>query len=351
MKILLLGGTGAMGTHLSKLLSEQKYNIVVTTRKERKADDFISYKCCDAKNIDHLHILLKENWDCIVDFMVYSLNEFKERVDLLLNSTNQYIFLSSARVYNNSKEALTEKSDRLLDSIKDEEYLFTNEYALSKARQENILKISSKKNWTIIRPYITYSEERFQLGTLEKEYWLYRALQGRTIVFSEDIKKHITTLTYGLDVSTAMSDLINQPNVLGETFHITNSNSIKWEEILNIYLDILENRLGKRPKVAFQNIDEYLFCNDGKYQVSYDRLFDRRFNNDKISQDTDVNNFLDTEVGLKRCLEIFLDNPKFNNINWKSEARKDKFTNEKTPLSEINGIKQKIKYLLYRYFI
>ena len=41
-----------------------------------------------------------------------------------------------------------------------------------------------------------------QLGVLEKELWLYRALNGRTIVFSKDIAEKSTTLTYGYDVAS-----------------------------------------------------------------------------------------------------------------------------------------------------
>ena len=67
---------------------------------------------------------------------------------------------------------------RLLDVSHDSIYLKTDEYALAKARQEDILRKSGKNNWTIIRPYITYSESRLQLGVLEKEAWLYRALKG-----------------------------------------------------------------------------------------------------------------------------------------------------------------------------
>ena len=36
LKILLLGGTGAMGIHLSKILNNQGEDVYVTTRRERK---------------------------------------------------------------------------------------------------------------------------------------------------------------------------------------------------------------------------------------------------------------------------------------------------------------------------
>lgn len=77
--------------------------------------------------------------------------------------------MSSARVYARSADRqITESSSRLLDICDDEEYLRTDDYALTKARQENMLFCAKTQNWTIIRPYITFSEIRLQLGVFEK---------------------------------------------------------------------------------------------------------------------------------------------------------------------------------------
>lgn len=350
MKILLLAGTGAMGSHLANILSERGDKVVITSRSFRESKGLIEYRQGNAKNINFLNTVLGEQWDVIIDFMVYNENEFKERVDILLSSTSQYIFLSSARVYNGSQKPLTEKSVRLLDSSTDHDFLKTDEYSLSKARQENILQSVDKKNWTIIRPYITYSESRLQLGTLEKENWLYRALQGRTIVFSEDIKNHYTTLTYGRDVSTGIVNLINLPGSFGEIYHITSEFAYKWSDILNIYLETLEKKLGSRPKIMYLDMPDFLAWNPGKYSIIYDRLFDRRFDNTKINKVINTKEFLSAQAGLEKCLRSFLDNPEFKAINWKLEAIKDRYTKEKTPLKEISGFKQKTKYIINRYF-
>ena len=149
----------------------------------------IKYIQGNAKQIDFLEDLLsKRSWDCIVDFMVHTESNLKVLLPKILNNTKQYIFISSARVYSQSEIPITEDTPRLLDVSTDKEYLKTNEYALAKAREENLLFNSGKKNFTIIRPSITYNTHRLQLGVLEKENWLYRALQGRGIVFSEDLK-------------------------------------------------------------------------------------------------------------------------------------------------------------------
>lgn len=349
-QILLLGGTGAIGSQLTNFLSNRGNKVVVTSRGLRESRGLVEYRKGNAKNLDFLSEVLQEKWDAIVDFMIYSEEEFRERVDLLLCSTSQYIFLSSARVYNESKKAITEDSTRLLDSSFDHDFLATSEYSLLKARQEDILRSSNKKNWTIVRPYITYGEKRLQLGNLEKENWLYRALRGRSIVFAKDIVNHFTTLTYGVDVATGIACLINNSNSFGETYHITNECACKWSDILDIYLDVLEDELGNRPKVIYQDLSDYLVWNQGKYQIIYDRLFDRKFDNTKINEFINTKDFVHVQIGLKRCLRLFLANPEFKSINWKIEALKDKYAKERTPLREISGFKQKINYLVYRYF-
>ncbi|NMB18311.1 MAG: NAD-dependent epimerase/dehydratase family protein [Erysipelothrix sp.] len=349
MKILLLGGTGAMGAHLANVLSGMSKKVVVTSRRRKPSKKSIKYVQGDAKNLSFLNNILLEKWDVIVDFMIYSEDEFQERINLFLDSTKRYVFLSSARVYNCCEGAIVEESPRLLDSSEDEEFLLTREYSLVKARQEDMLYASSKKNWTIVRPYITYSEYRLQLGTFEKEGWLYRALQGRTIVFSEDIAERFTTLTYGFDVAAGIANIVNDVSSLGQTFHITNESACTWSDVLEIYLNVLEDRLGKRPKVLLQDLPDFLCWNHGKYQIKYDRLFDRKFDNTKVNEFIDTQEFTPAKSGLVKCLNTFLDDPKFNRISWKNEAIKDRFCNERTPLKEIYGIKEKIKYLIFRY--
>ena len=188
MKVLILGGTGAMGLHLVDFFKKTNAEVFVTSRKSRMSERNVKYIHGNARDFNFIQDLLTNSWDVIVDFMVYNTITFQKHIDLILNATSHYIFLSSSRVYADTKEELiSESSSRLLDVIDDENYLSTDDYALTKARQEEVLKKSKKLNWTIVRPYITYSENKFQLGVFEKEDWLYRALKGRTIVFSYEI--------------------------------------------------------------------------------------------------------------------------------------------------------------------
>ncbi|AEE15888.1 NAD-dependent epimerase/dehydratase family protein [Treponema brennaborense] len=351
MKILILGGTGAMGKHLVNLLDRDGVETVVTSRKKRNSQGHIRYIQGDARDRRFLENLLQEQYDCIVDFMIYTTQEFLYRYKKLLSNTKQYVFLSSSRVYANSDSPITEDSPRLLDISTDAAFLATDEYALAKARQEDILRNSGTTNWTIIRPYITYSEIRLQLGVLEKEEWLYRALHGRTIVFSENIAKKTTTLTHGYDVARGLYTLIGNEFAYSRIFQITGNQSVSWNDVLNIYVGVLKKELGYTPKVLLCSMTDFMKCHFAEYQIKYDRMFDRVFDNSRIKQFIDVESFKNTEKGLSDCLTEFLKDTPFFYLNGRTEAYKDRLTHEYTPLKEIRSIKQKIKYILFRFLL
>ncbi len=350
MKVLILGGTGVMGTSLVKYLADQGVETTVTSRSVKESKKNIKYIQGNARDNEFLRSLLTVHWDAIVDFMAYKTSELKERLDSLLAATSQYVFMSSSRVYANSENPITEDSPRLLDQTTDEEYLLTDEYALAKARQENLLHKTGKKNWTIIRPYITYGNNRLQLGIYEKEQWLYRALRGRTIVFSKDIASKLTTLTYGIDVSKRIGSLIGNEKAFGEIFHITGHKYCFWREIYAIYLDVLEKKLGYRPKILLLNKDEFIQLNGKmvRYKLIYDRFYNRRFNSDKINSIFSEEEFIPIEKGLRASLESFLENPKYLPINWNLQAKMDKKTHENS-VKDIKRMVDKIKYLIVRY--
>lgn len=350
MKVLILGGTGAMGAHLVSLLSNDRVATVVTSRAHRHSWKNVRYVQGNAHDVEFLQTVLQEHWDAIVDFMVYTTVEFEKRVDLMLGATSHYVFLSSSRVYAESAIPITEASPRLLDVSSDEKFLATDDYALTKARQEDLLRDSGRANWTIIRPYLTYSENRLQLGVLEKEGWLYRALQGRTIVCSSDINSRITTMTNGLDVSKGIVAIIGNRDALGEAFHITTENSVTWNDVLSIYLSVLEQHLGRRPTVLLQDLDTFTKCSHARWRIAYDRLFNRQFDNAKISKYVDTSGFVRIEDGLTSCLERFLQNPTFKHINWGGEGKTDRQTKERAAFRKIKGCSNRLRYLKHRYF-
>ena len=139
MEVLVLGGTGAMGVPLVKLLSQRGHTVYVTTRSQRQNTENVTYICGNAKDDVFLKRLMSRNYDAIIDFMVYGTKELQQRLDSLLTHTSQYFFFSSSRCYADSSVAIREDSPRLVDVCKDSEYLVTDEYGLAKGKEENLL--------------------------------------------------------------------------------------------------------------------------------------------------------------------------------------------------------------------
>lgn len=349
MRILILGGTGAMGKPLQKQLLLLGHDVFVTSRSKHE-DGAIHYICGNAHDIPFLDEVLSRKFDCIVDFMSYETDEFRSRAEKILCNTSHYIFISSARVYAPCDGMITEDSPRLLDSSNDLEYLKTDEYALAKARQEDILINSGYKNWTIVRPSITYNSQRLQYAFGEKEEWLYRFMNGEKIVFPQSMSNIYTTMSYGEDVSQAISLMVGNAKAIGECVHIAGAKAITWSEVNDIYSRVLEKRFGK--KLEFKLIESYedLSKTLGKYyQIKYARAVDRKFDNSKLKSIIGNMEFTEPEDGLALCLNNFCDfENKFGKISWKREAYYNRITKDNHVSGDFD-ITKRVKYCIVRY--
>ena len=350
-RILVLGGTGAIGAHLVDCLRDTEYTVIVSSRRDRKSEGNVTYVKGDAHDIEFLKGLLSEHYVAIVNFMTYKTDEFKEVAPFLLDATDQYFFLSSCRTFTGSDDVIIEDSPQLLDVCQDKSFLATDNYSLAKAKQERILTTSGKKNWTIVRPYLTYSEQRLQLGFFEQNAWLMRALLGKTIVFSEDIASKYTTLTYGKDVANAICCLIGNVKAYGETINITCGHSMKWSEVLAIYTDELEKCLGRKIKVKILSkapIDDWP---SEKWTYLYDRLYNRQFSNQKLLSIDSSITFTKPEEGLRHCIKEYVNHPNKNGFSWAVQFRFDMITGEWNRWNYIKLMWEailRLKKILYR---
>ncbi|MBQ8117268.1 MAG: hypothetical protein IJ794_00525 [Lachnospiraceae bacterium] len=349
MQILVMGGTGAMGVPVVRYCSETA-DVFVTSRNPHDDLERVHYLVGNAHSDEFLRdSVFNRHYDVIIDFMSYSTAEFTNRVDMLLDATDHYIFLSSGRVYADKQEPLTEEDPRILDVCKDEEYLATDEYALFKARCEDILRQRPEKGWTIVRPYITFNSQRLQLGVYEKENWLRRFIDGHTIIVPEDILHKKTTITFGDDVALRIAKLSMAKETIGQTYNVSNSKSINWEEVLRIYDDCLAEITGHRMKLKYVPDSTGLQKVWNKYQIIYDRLYTRQFDNRK-QEAFCGDSYTDLKKGIMSCLGECMKNPIYaeHKISGRYEGWADKLSGEYSPLKSIPGKKNKLKYLQRR---
>jgi nucleoside-diphosphate-sugar epimerase len=345
-KILLLGGTGAMGVYLAPELVSDGHEVHVTTRLNiPNASSLLQYISGNARDESFVERITREqSYDAIVDFMIYSTDEFKHRRDHLLCSTEHYLFLSSYRVFaDTGKKPITERSPRLIDVCKDSKYLATDEYALAKARQEDILRDSSMQNWTILRPCITYSKNRFQFGTLEANTLCYRAIQGVPVIMAREILSKTTTMTWAGDAAKLIARLILKEHALKDDFNVATSEHHTWNEVADVYRDAIG------LQIVESDLDTYEKVVGGKYQIRYDRLLHRRLDNQKILQSTGLaqSEFMSLSDGLKIELNNYRLAPNFTHLDLGLHARMDVATYSNIGMNTLSS-QQIIEYKEHR---
>lgn len=286
-KILVLGGTGAMGKYVVPLLAE-KYLVDVYSMDDVKSDNpNIRYFVKDCYNIDTLREILSEGYDCIIDYLIYPTKgdrKFYDRYKLFLENTKHYVYLSTYRIYADLEHPVKETSPRLLDVSDDFELLATDDYCLYKAKGESLLLNSGYKNFTIIRPSITFSLFRYQLTTLEAPHTVGRALNGKKVLLPKGTAEKRATLTWAGDTAKFFDAVVLNHGAFGEIYSFTTHENYTWREMADLYHELCG------LEYEFIDDEDYISIIAGengnkqgaRYQLIYDREFDRNMDNSKI---------------------------------------------------------------------
>ena len=91
MNVLLLGGTGAMGTPLAQILAEKGHEVDITSRADHTEDktELIHFIKGDGHDDALLSVVLgQKHYDVIVDFLKYTPEQFAEKIPILLDGTD-----------------------------------------------------------------------------------------------------------------------------------------------------------------------------------------------------------------------------------------------------------------------
>lgn len=318
-KILVLGGTGAMGRYCVPELIRLGHKVDVYSMDEVKSDNpNLNYFTLNVKEKGVTERILKEgNYDAVVDFMTYGTEEFRKIYNTFLDNTKQYVYLSSCRIYADNPP-ISEDSPRLLETSTDEEYMATDDYSLYKAREEDMLKNSGKKNWTIVCPATTFSTGRYQLVTLEANTFVHRMMLGKTVVLPEEAMDKEATLGWGGDVGVMIARLVLNEKAYGDKFIVATGEHNTWREIAEIYKELCGLKYITVPASTYLEIlgEPY----KGRYyQLHYARLFRRITDNSKIL------NFLGMKqselMPLREGLKLELEKTK--DLNWLANDTKN----------------------------
>ena len=276
-KILVMGGTGAMGMYLVPQLVEAGYKVYVTSRREIVSHNpNLIYLQGNGKDLDWLESEIKGiSFLACFDFIYHVGDEFKEKSSRLLDLSSQYFLISSTRSYSMvSGSALIENNP-----LKDAELLnysiFEQDlYGYGKAKEESFLRSLDCKDWTIVRPTLTFSKNLFKFFYGDN-FDLSRAVRGVKTALPESVISKRTNITYGKDVAMMLVKLIDNEQAFGEVFHPVSNDTLTWGEIAEIYQEVFGMNY-----VVVPDDDYQLACTDWRTMI--DRFLDRPLSNEKI---------------------------------------------------------------------
>ncbi|MBQ9784909.1 MAG: NAD-dependent epimerase/dehydratase family protein [Clostridia bacterium] len=282
-KVLVLGSTGAMGRYLVPELLNLGYAVTgVSIDESAPCYKNYTYLKGDAFDKGFLNTLLAEKFDGIVNFMDYGSKPFADYMDLFLQNTVHYVFLSTCRVYDDLEVPVKETSPRLLDSSPDEELKASNDYCIHKARDEDRLLASSYDNWTVVRPATTFSTLRLQLVTLEFANSVGRAMMGKKVVLPIQAQDKPATLSWGGDVAKMIARILFKDEAKREFYNVCSAESRTWAEIAAYYRDLVGLEAVWVDKEDYLAILNPEIPNGTRWQLEYARLFHRITDNSKV---------------------------------------------------------------------
>ena len=291
-KILVLGASGAMGRYLVPLLASEGHAVdaVSLDAPDASADPpGIRRIQGNAKDEDFLLPLLENRYDAIVDFLIYPTAELAHKLPMMLDATGHYVYLSSYRIYDGKDMPIREDSRRLLETCDDPVLRASDDYSVYKARGEDILRASPRRNWTIARPSITYSAYRFQLVTLEAPLVVGRADRGKEVVLPETARNVQGTMTWAGDNARFFARLLFNNRALGEAFTFATAEHHSWGEIAGYYAELRGLHAVWAPEEDYMKILQPAPYYPGfLWQLRYDRLFNRVIDNAKILAATNL---------------------------------------------------------------
>ncbi len=279
-KVLLIGGGGTLGVYTAKELLRLGHCVDIICLEDYVSDDerLTYYK--EYATVEFLERLFAKNhYDGIVNFLHN--NNYKDYPPfhaLLSQNTEHLIFLSSYRVYANLQHPITEDAPQLIDVIKDDPLFLEKEtYAMSKSRSERFLADNPyPKNWTIVRPVISFSDKRLDLVMTGTTEIVDAKRENRKIRLPLSAKNLTAGLDWAGNSGKLIANLLFKKETIGQAYTISTAQNLTWSEVADIYTDVLG--------VEFEwTAEDYESDDiDAQFRWKYDRAYDRRIDNSKV---------------------------------------------------------------------
>lgn len=298
MKVLVTGGTGTISSGIVKALVEAGNETHAITRGNNRKRNIkgVNYIYGDVWNTEFVNSALDTNYDVVIECLVYNLAQLKISLSNFSKRCKQYVFVSTAGIYNRNGEERIKEDD--------EKNLVEWQYTKDKIECENYLINfchNSGLNYTIIRPTVTYGDFRvpFPVATRNPGWTFFqRMIDGRLMLASDNVKFSVIHID---DFSDMVLELLGNEKAYNEAFHISdNSNDIYWDDVVNVAGDIL----AITPQIVHVPIEVFRKVYPSVYdELKYNKNMSLVLNDTKIKNVTQKQSKINIQEGMKRIIE------------------------------------------------
>ena len=229
MRILFIGGTGNISSAVSRLAIAHGIDLYHLNRGQRAAD-IPGVKTIHADIRDTAaatKALADQQWDCVVNWIAFTVPDIERDLELFRNKTAQYIFISSASVYQKppTHPVITESTPLYNPHWEYSRNKIACEDRLTKEYRERGFPI------TIVRPSLTYDTViPVALGGWTDYTIVDRIKRGLPIIVHGD-GSSLWTITHADDFAKGFVPLLGHQQTIGHAFHITSDEVLTWNQI------------------------------------------------------------------------------------------------------------------------
>ncbi len=227
-KVLFIGGTGIISSACSRLAVEREIELYHLNRGQTSyrpvPDSVIQLKSDVQDRASYEAALGEDHFDAVVQWIAFTPEQIAQDIEILRGRTEQYLFISSASVYQTPPANLPVTESTLLDNP-------FWEYSRNKiACEEKLIEAYRLEKFpmTIVRPSHTYDPTLFP--THGGYTVVDRMLKGKPLVVHGD-GTSLWTLTHHEDFAVGLVGLLGNARAVGEIFHITSDEWLSWNQI------------------------------------------------------------------------------------------------------------------------
>ena len=232
-KVLFIGGTGIISSACAPLALERGLDLYLLNRgtSPRPVPDGAKVLHADVRDPDGVRAALGDHrFDAVVDWIAFTPEQIEADLELFRGRTSQFVFISSASVYQKPPASLPITESTLPANP------FWGYSRAKIACEERLIRAYREEGFpfTVVRPSHTY--DRTLLPMTGGYTVLDRMRRGKKVIVHGD-GTSLWTMTHHKDFARGFVGLLGNRRAIGETFHITSDETLTWNQIYQIFAE------------------------------------------------------------------------------------------------------------------